>query len=81
MLSIFCIHAAIGILQNLFGKARRDNHALPNLYSPFSVPGIYGFRTEHEFGITELAHLRNIETCQLCFCRNTLSHEVLEERG
>ena len=34
---------------------------------------------EHEFGITELAHLRNIETRELCFHGNSLSDEEFED--
>src|SRR5258706_16044654 len=42
------------------------------------VTGICRFRTEHKFGVTELAHLRNIETRQLRFYRNSLPHEELK---
>ena len=43
------------------------------------VARICGFRPEDEFGITELAHLRHIETCQLCFRRNSLSDEEVDD--
>src|SRR5258708_5430875 len=59
-------------LTNWFDKARTARPRLVSLWELQLVAGICRFGTEYEFGITELAHLRNIETCQFRFRRNSL---------
>src|SRR6266853_3512306 len=64
----------------LTGLMRRGlySHASSISRSMQLVTGICRFRAEHEFGITELAHLRNVEPCKLRLYRNSLPHEELK---